>query len=296
MPFCILLETALQPCGWLAAYAGSALRSESDLKFRNLGGRATQHANLLPAARTLVMRTRMAKVSEAADIFIEHFEFEVLSSGRPIYTGTTYFGFSTAQALSSQVGLRDGVYLPGEPELAQTETRPFNLHAPLTPEDVPVDEIFRPLGLRMPAKALCMIDGIEIYSPQGGTHGLGLIRGYKIIDPAEWFFKAHFYQDPVCPGSLGVESFLQLLKYAAIQRWPGLRSSHRFEMAAPHNHQWSYRGQIVPANQKVTVDAVITRVEEGQAPIIMADGYLQVDGIYIYKMENFGLRLVPIAQ
>ena len=296
MPFCILLEIALQPCGWLAAYAGSALRSESDLKFRNLGGRATQHANLLPAARTLVMRTRMAKVSEAADIFIEHFEFEVLSSGRPIYTGTTYFGFFTAQALSSQVGLRDGVYLPGEPELAQTETRPFNLHAPLTPEDVPVDEIFRPLGLRMPAKALCMIDGIEIYSPQGGTHGLGLIRGYKMIDPAEWFFKAHFYQDPVCPGSLGVESFLQLLKYAAIQRWPGLRSSHRFEMAAPHNHQWSYRGQIVPTNQKVTVDAVITRVEEGQAPIIMADGYLQVDGIYIYKMENFGLRLVPITQ
>ncbi|MBW2180542.1 MAG: type I polyketide synthase, partial [Deltaproteobacteria bacterium] len=40
MPFSILLEIALQPCGWLAAYMGSALRSSNDLKFRNLGGTA----------------------------------------------------------------------------------------------------------------------------------------------------------------------------------------------------------------------------------------------------------------
>ena len=42
MPFAVLLEIALQPCGWLAAYCGSALTSPSDLSFRNLGGKATQ--------------------------------------------------------------------------------------------------------------------------------------------------------------------------------------------------------------------------------------------------------------
>ena len=31
MPFAVLLEVALQPCGWLAAYIGSALTSPSDL-------------------------------------------------------------------------------------------------------------------------------------------------------------------------------------------------------------------------------------------------------------------------
>ena len=40
MPFAVLLEVALQPCGWMAAYMGSALTSEDDLKFRNLGGTA----------------------------------------------------------------------------------------------------------------------------------------------------------------------------------------------------------------------------------------------------------------
>src|SRR5205807_1723293 len=42
MPFAVLLEIALQPCGWLAAYLGSALTSPVDLSFRNLGGKATQ--------------------------------------------------------------------------------------------------------------------------------------------------------------------------------------------------------------------------------------------------------------
>ena len=43
MPFAVLCEIALQPCGWLAAYMGSALSSDDDLSFRNLGGRAVQH-------------------------------------------------------------------------------------------------------------------------------------------------------------------------------------------------------------------------------------------------------------
>ncbi len=40
VPLAILLEIALQPCGWLAAFMGSALNSPEDLQFRNLGGTA----------------------------------------------------------------------------------------------------------------------------------------------------------------------------------------------------------------------------------------------------------------
>jgi len=65
MPFCVLLEIALQPCGWLAAYAGSALKSKKDLKFRNLGGEAVLHHPVLPGAGRLTMRARMTQVAEA---------------------------------------------------------------------------------------------------------------------------------------------------------------------------------------------------------------------------------------
>ena len=69
-----------------------------------------------------------------------------------------------------------------------------------------------------------MVDRIESYSPAGGSKGLGLVVGKVAVDPGFWFFKAHFYQDPVWPGSLGLESFLQLLKFAAkMEKESGLR-------------------------------------------------------------------------
>ncbi|MBW2193368.1 MAG: type I polyketide synthase, partial [Deltaproteobacteria bacterium] len=85
MPFCILLEIALQPCGWLAAYLGSALRSKNDLKFRNLGGNAVLNRTIFPEEKTLAIRVRMTKVSEAADMIIEHFDFKVLQANETVY-------------------------------------------------------------------------------------------------------------------------------------------------------------------------------------------------------------------
>jgi 3-hydroxymyristoyl/3-hydroxydecanoyl-(acyl carrier protein) dehydratase len=145
----------------------------------------------------------------------------------------------------------------------------------------------------MPARALRMIDRIDIFLPEGGPRGLGYVRGSKTVDPDEWFFKAHFYQDPVCPGSLGIESFLQLLKFAARRRWKELCDTHRFALAAPASHRWTYRGQIIPTSRQVVVEAFVTAVSEGPAPALQADGYLQVDGLYIYKMEGFRLQLRP---
>ena len=130
-----------------------------------------------------------------------------------------------------------------------------------------------------------MIDEISAYLPDGGTEGQGYIRGLKQVDPDEWFFKAHFYQDPVCPGSLGLESFLQLIKTVAMKRWPNLAASHRFRILEGGRHNWSYRGQIIPKNKTVTVEAQITRVIDGPSPVIRG-------GLSIYKMENFELALV----
>jgi hypothetical protein len=79
-----------------------------------------------------------------------------------------------------------------------------------------------------------------------------------------------------------------------LKRWPHLAATHRFKTVCNAEHQWSYRGQVIPTNALVTVDAVITAIEEGPEPVITADGCLQVDGIDIYKMEGFGLRLVAL--
>jgi len=44
----------------------------------------------------------------------------------------------------------------------------------------------------------------------------------------------------------------------------------------------------------VTVEASVTEIVEGPSPAIWAEGYLSVDGLPIYHMEDFGIRLLPI--
>ncbi|HEX5773811.1 MAG TPA: hypothetical protein VFY07_05760, partial [Geomobilimonas sp.] len=134
-----------------------------------------------------------------------------------------------------------------------------------------------------------MIDRIELHVPDGGPAGLGYLRGVKDVDPDEWFFKAHFYEDPVTPGSLGLESFLQLLKFAAVERWGWQEGTLLAAVAPGRRHRWLYRGQIVPMNSLVTVHAWITAVDERER-ILTADGFLSVDGKVIYQMNDFTVQ------
>ena len=183
------------------------------------------------------------------------------------------FGFFSKEALANQVGMRDAKpYQPTAVEAERSQSLPY-------PETAP-----------FPDKQLRMIDRIEMFVGDGGPCGLGYICGSKNVDPDEWFFKAHFYEDPVTPGSLGLESFIQLLKFVAVERW-GWRNGEVLSAVAPgHRHRWLYRGQIVPDNCQVAVSAWITAVDDQQR-LLTADGYLAVDGKLIYQMNDFTVRI-----
>ncbi len=272
MPFSILLEIALQPCGWLAAYCGSALTSDGDLSFRNLGGQGTQFVLVAPDIGTLTTRVTMTKVSNSAGMIIQHFDLLVMAGARKVYEGTTYFGFFAKAALVNQVGMVQAKvpYLTAE-QLAVAE-------AGALPHDPP-----------FPAPMLRMVDRIDGYLPAGGAMSLGLVQGRIAVDPGFWFFKAHFYQDPVWPGSLGVESFLQLLKYAAWKRW-GNPPADGWQTVAPNRkHAWTYRGQVLPTDGEVVVVLEVTAVDEVQRRLT-ADGFLTIDGRVIYQMTGFTLE------
>jgi 3-hydroxymyristoyl/3-hydroxydecanoyl-(acyl carrier protein) dehydratase len=276
IPFAVLLEMALQPCGWLAAYVGSALQAGEDLKFRNLGGDAVQHRCVLPEADVLTTRVEMTGVSNSAGMIIQHFSFD-LSSERfgSVYTGTTYFGFFSDAALADQVGVRDAEpYEPGEAARACANRFPVPTQAPF-PDDV-----------------LRMVSHVDFYAPDGGPHGLGYIEGSIAVRPDFWFFDAHFMDDPVWPGSLGLEAFLQLMKVAANQRWRLAPTAGFATMPTGARHRWVYRGQVVPTAKRVTVKAVITSIDDSNHRMV-ADGFLCVDGRTIYQMIDFALEARP---
>jgi 3-oxoacyl-(acyl-carrier-protein) synthase/3-hydroxymyristoyl/3-hydroxydecanoyl-(acyl carrier protein) dehydratase len=275
MPFSVLLEVALQPCGWLAAYVGSALTSDEDLCFRNLGGEAEAFGVVGPDAGTLTTKVRLSRVAKSAGMIIQDFEFSVRNGPAIVYQGSTTFGFFTRKALAQQVGVRDA-----------------KRYEPAQGEPIACRRVEFPPERPFPDTMLRMLDKVEMLSLDGGPNHLGFAEGKKIVRPEEWFFKAHFFQDPVCPGSLGLESLLQLLKLLAAEKW-GAKSSSQFEANLGGKHRWIYRGQVIPTNKEVTVQAFIKSREEGTRPLLTADGLLLVDGLPIYQMNDFTIRLIP---
>jgi hypothetical protein len=83
---------------------------------------------------------------------------------------------------------------------------------------------------------------------------------------------------------------LQLLKVMAAARFGG--GSHAvFEAPALGQvHRWTYRGQIIPTNKVVTVQAEIKAWDEARR-LALADGYLDVDGKVIYQMNDFSIAI-----
>jgi 3-hydroxymyristoyl/3-hydroxydecanoyl-(acyl carrier protein) dehydratase len=200
-------------------------------------------------------------------MIIQDYDFELCDATGPVYRGSTTFGFFTAKALAQQIGLRDARFHTVTP---QEQARGELFDYPQTPP--------------FPDDQLRMLDRVSLFVPDGGPKGLGLIEAVKDVRPGEWFFEAHFYQDPVWPGSLGLEALLQLLKVAAARRWPGAW----FECNVG-KHRWAYRGQVVPSSRGVSVQAVVTAVDEDRRELT-GDGLLSVDGLVIYRMNDFKVR------
>jgi 3-hydroxymyristoyl/3-hydroxydecanoyl-(acyl carrier protein) dehydratase len=276
MPFAVLLEVALQPCGWLAAYLGSALTSDTDLSFRNLGGKATQYLPVTPDSGTLATRVKITSVSQSGGMIIQNYDMQVSSSAGLVYQGITTFGFFSKQSLADQVGIREAqIWLPDELQEENAQSFAYPQQAPYP------DEMMR------------MVHQVDHFDPGGGSQQLGFIRGTAKVDPNAWFFKAHFHQDPVWPGSLGLESLIQLLKVVALDRWKGRieAADADFEvMALNHEHSWIYRGQIIPVDQQVTVQATVLAFDDDNMTL-RAEGFLSVDDRIIYQMNDFALKM-----
>jgi 3-hydroxymyristoyl/3-hydroxydecanoyl-(acyl carrier protein) dehydratase len=285
MPFCVVMEAALQPCGWLASYVGSALTNEADLLFRNLDGTGTLLREVLPASGTFRTRVKLLSISQSAGMIIENFEVTCSLDGEPVFEMKTVFGFFPKEAFENQVGLP--VTAEDRARLAEPSSQTFDFAA----------RTGKHFGssLSLPGPMLLMLDRITGYWPEGGGRGLGSVRAEKDVNPDEWFFKAHFFQDPVQPGSLGVEALCQLLQFWMLEKGlgEGLRQPRFEPLRLGQPVTWQYRGQVVPSNRIITTELQITELgEDAQGPFAVAEGWLWVDGKRIYHAKNLGMRIV----
>ncbi|TDD61685.1 beta keto-acyl synthase [Kribbella antibiotica] len=282
MPFCVLMEVVLQPCGWLAFYAGSAMGTETDLLFRNLDGTGTVLGEIRPGMK-LRTHIELREISRSAGMLIESFTISCLADDEPVFEATAVFGCFPEEVFDNQVGL------------ASTEEDRARLALSC---DRTVDLTTRPPHycegeLRLPGTMLTMLDRVTGYWPDGGPAGLGRLRSEKDVDPADWFFRAHFFQDPVQPGSLGIEAMCQLLQIYMIDRDMGRGISRpRFELEK--DVTWKYRGQVVPGNRLITVELdVLEAAEDERGPYAVAEAWLWADDTRIYHAKRLGMRVLP---
>ncbi len=288
MPFCVLCEVLLQPCGWFGSFMGFASRSEDDLCIRNLDGdESAQIMEITPEFGTIrieVTLTKMSQMGKMALIFLHVDSFRV-SDNSPVLSLNTSFGFFTDDALANQLGL------PVNDEIKAIRDTPSDYFLDLTQSPPELCDG----APRLPSLMLRMIDHITGYWPTAGKAGLGRIRCEQIINPDSWYFKAHFFQDPVQPGSLGLEALLQVLQSFMLLKGFGKSMQHpRFQAIATHAALiWKYRGQVTPRNKKVTTEMEITDIiEDDKGILVIGEGNLWVDGLRIYSVENMGMRIV----
>jgi len=276
MPFAVLLEVALQPCGWLGSHGGFALLGGEC--FRNLDGEATIDRNVGAIAQRILVEARMTRFSTMGAMTIVHFDVVVDSSlGHRVMTLQTSFGFFPMAALDRQVGL--------DTDDRQLATRRW----PTT--HWPVDD---PRSL-LPAGRMRMVDGVDFFEPSGGEAGLGLVRGYQDVDPYAWYFKAHFYQDPVQPGSLGLDALLQLLLRAIVLKGltRDLRDPQVRFISPAQALRWSYRGQVTPGARRVTLVVELTSIERREGvTVVTAFGSLWRDELRIYEAANLSIEML----
>jgi 3-hydroxymyristoyl/3-hydroxydecanoyl-(acyl carrier protein) dehydratase len=207
--------------------------------------------------------------------------------GEVFYDGKAVFGYFAAEALANQLGIDNGKITEGWHRTNGVAAQRIDLtgdhemfHAPASKPNY-----------RLAGGDMHFVDFVEIVK-DGGKEGKGYIYAEKQVIPDDWFFKFHFHQDPVMPGSLGVEAMVELLQVWALQNDLGANLSNPRFSQIESTTAWKYRGQIIPTNKIMSLELHITEVrhEAGRVTVI-ADGNLWKDGIRIYELKDLAVCL-----
>lgn len=288
MPYSVLMEISLQPNGFISGYMGTTLGFPGqELFFRNLDGHGTLLRHVDLRGKTIVNDSRLLSTVIAGSNIIQNFTFDLSVDGEPFYTGGAVFGYFKGDALKNQLGIDNGkithpwhvdnnVAADTTVNLLDKKSRVFN-----APAHQP--------HYRLAGGQLNFIDTAEIVN-NGGKYNQGYLAASRTIDPSDWFFQFHFHQDPVMPGSLGVEAIIELMQTYAITNDLGAGFTNPKFGQILSDIKWKYRGQINPLNKQMSLDVHISAVkDENGKRIIVGDANLSKDGLRIYEVKDIAI-------
>ncbi|KGJ89673.1 hotdog fold thioesterase [Colwellia psychrerythraea] len=304
MPYSLIMEIALQPNGFISGYMGTTLKyPEKDLFFRNLDGSGDLIKQVDLRDKTIVNKSVLLSTTMAGGMIVQSFTFELyvknesaaaqsLESHDLFYKGTAVFGYFGADALTNQLGIDNGkVTHPWfvdnktpKSDIKVIDLSNSNLPLYQSPADKP--------HYKLAGGQMNFIDTVSIVEG-GGKAGIAYVHGQRSIDATDWFFRYHFHQDPVMPGSLGVEAIIELMQTYALENDLGKQFANPRFIAPTTLVKWKYRGQITPLNKEMSLDVHITDIikEDGEVRLV-GDANLSKDGLRIYEVKDIVLSLI----
>ncbi len=285
IPTAIIMEMALQPCGFLSAYLGTSLLfPEKEYLFRNLDGHSELYFEPDLRGKTVVNHAHLLSSISGGGTIIQKFRFELSCGEEPFYRGESTFGYFPPSTMANQTGLDKG---------KQTYSFSEENKQPLQQLDPAKFISAQSPHFRLPEGNLNLLDSFWIIK-DGGAYRKGYIYAEKFITENEWFFAYHFYQDPVMPGSLGVEAIQNAFKAYALSLNLGRQfKSPRFGLVKNTPFEWKYRGQIIPSSKKFSLEIHIAEIKSTSSQISLSgDANLWVDGIRIYEIKNAAIRII----
>jgi PfaB family protein len=301
LPYSVIMEIALQPCGFVSTWAQTTLiKPETDFFFRNLDGTGRLKKLIPLAGKTIVNKSALLSTVSTKTAIIQKFTFVMEADGEVFYEGDAVFGYFTKGSLINQVGLDGG---QNNHPMHTRQFLPQNLEEgvkiiDLSPNGQYESLLTAPKGKphwRLSGPMLNFLDK-AIIVPQGGKYALGYVYAQKQVNGNDWFFPCHFHNDPVMPGSLGVEAILEAMQVFALEAGLGKDMASPGFTHALDTTVWKYRGQITPANKLMSIEVHIKSVTDHEGlRIISADASLWKENIRIYEITDARIAVRDFA-
>lgn len=273
MPASLVIETALQACAWLGTYAGGPLSSDDDLSFRVTEAKICWFG-YPPRAGSLTNRVVLKSAHRWQGTLLMRLTAESEADGSRLMSLEMACGLFPRQAL----------------------TGPSDATVAVEHDHFTVEATANLAGLLdcLPQPPMRMIDCITGFAAAGGSAGLGQLSAVRRIGYDDWYFKAHFFRDPVQPGSLGVEAMLQSTWLLLLAGGHASPSQRVYPAAATNPVRLRFRGQVQPFHGSIRVETELTSLTPTPAGLVaVAKAALWAADTLVYECQDLALLVCP---